>query len=194
MRELSEYLRRVAHHWRALVISAAGGVLGVVSAVTRWSPPPWIWVSLMLVGLVIAQFLAFRGLFRECRAQWPPPGKGLRRWKAGHNWPGQGHPTVFLWLYPPSGASDDDTIRCEVTWAGGGAVCQDNPVRPRTTGEYGAWFPSDFPAASPVMMDGPYTVVWTTRRNVPGLIMLRKHQFHVRHGEPEGGKTPPGTD
>jgi hypothetical protein len=101
--------------------------------------------------------------------------QGTPRLEAGHRWPGQPHPTVFVWLFPPPGASDDDTIQCQVTWPGGGtAVSRDNPVRPRRTGEYGAWYPAEFPAAPTMMMDGTYTVVWTTRRDVPGVRRLRE--------------------
>lgn len=187
-RSLSEYLRRAVHYWWALVVGVAGGLIGIASAVTGWSPPTWAWVALLLTGVVVAQFLAFHDLFQERRVQWPPPGKGLRAWKAGHVWAGQPAPNVFLWLLPPPGASDDDTVRCKVTSPGGSAgVSREDSGRRRRNGEYGVWYPTEFPSTPTVLMDGIYTVVWTTRRDVPGFRMLRKHRFRVRNGEPERG-------
>jgi hypothetical protein len=185
-RSLSEYFRRVGAHWWALIVGAAGGAAGIVSRVTGWSLPAWVWVTVLLAGVVVAQFLAFHDLFQERRSQWPPPGKGLRGWRAGHVWTGQPLPNVILWLLPPADASYDDTIRCEVTWPGGGAgVSRDDSGRRRRSGEYGVWYPTEFPSAPSMLMDGTYTVIWTSRRDVPGVRMLRKHRFRVQDGEPE---------
>lgn len=185
-RSLSEYLRRVVAHWWALVVGAAGGLVEIVSPVTGWSPPTWAWVTLLLGGVVVAQFLAFHDLFNERRVQWPPPGRGLRGWRAGHVWTDQSQSNcIFLWLLPPRGESDDDTIRCEVSAPGEVPVVSlDDPVRRRRNGEYAVCYPLTFQAPL-TLMDGTYIVVWTTRRNVPGFRMLRKHRFRVRDGEPE---------
>jgi hypothetical protein len=189
-RSLSEYLRRVGAHWWALAVGAAGGLVGIVTVVTGWSLPAWVWVTVLLAGVVVAQFLAFHDLFNERRAQWPPPGKGLRGWRAGHVWIGQPQTDIFLWLLPPPRASDDDTVRCGVSRPGEGAVVsRDDPVRLRRSGEYGVLYPSAF-QAPPAMMDGTYTVIWSTRRDILGIRMLRKHRFRVRDGQPERGAAP----
>lgn len=60
-----EHGRRVRQHWWALVIAGAGAVLGAIALAV---PAPangkpvvatWLWLALLLGGIIVAQFLSF---------------------------------------------------------------------------------------------------------------------------------------
>lgn len=65
-KSLKEYLPAVLHHWWAVAISGIGGLIGLLDIITPLVMPAWVWMGIAVLGLVIAQFLAFH-VIREAR-------------------------------------------------------------------------------------------------------------------------------
>lgn len=63
--DLAHYLRHVWRHWRTLVIGGVGGFLMVLALFTSINIPLWLGVTIVIVGLSVAQFLAFRDMKQE---------------------------------------------------------------------------------------------------------------------------------
>ena len=61
----AEYFRHVWSHWWSLVVGAVGGVLTVLSLLTSIAVPLWLGITILVLGLVVAQALAFRDLQGE---------------------------------------------------------------------------------------------------------------------------------
>jgi hypothetical protein len=70
---LREHVWRVRQRWAALVVSSVGGVLGLIAltvppidgAHPHAFIPTWLWVGLLVGGIVVAQFLAFHDVRKE---------------------------------------------------------------------------------------------------------------------------------
>jgi hypothetical protein len=62
---LGEYAQHVWRHWWSVVVGAAGGVLFLVSLFVSISIPTWLGASILVVGLSIAQSLAFKDMRQE---------------------------------------------------------------------------------------------------------------------------------
>jgi hypothetical protein len=64
-----EYLGAVLRHWFLLVVAVVGGILGFIDLVVHGGPtiPVWLWVTIMMAGLVVAQFLAWTDMRTEWR-------------------------------------------------------------------------------------------------------------------------------
>jgi len=61
---IKEYICAVFHWWWIIVIGIAGGIGGYVLKI--WPEFPisrWVWISLPVLGLIIAQFLAYKELW-----------------------------------------------------------------------------------------------------------------------------------
>jgi hypothetical protein len=56
----TEYGRHVWRYWWLVVVGGVGGVLSLVSLVASIVIPTWLGVVVLLVGLSVAQFLAFK--------------------------------------------------------------------------------------------------------------------------------------
>ncbi len=70
-RSLQEHGQKLLRWWWALVVSGIGGVLGLI-AITVPSPkegrvliPTWLWVTLLVGGIFVAQFLTFHDVRKE---------------------------------------------------------------------------------------------------------------------------------
>jgi hypothetical protein len=62
---VKEYIPAVLKKWQGLVISFAG-IIGIILNIwQRLVVPVWAWVVIIIVGLIIAQFLAFHELRRK---------------------------------------------------------------------------------------------------------------------------------
>lgn len=62
---VKEYVPAVLKKWQGLVISLAG-IIGII--INIWQGlvvPSWVWVVIIIVGLIITQFLAFHELRRK---------------------------------------------------------------------------------------------------------------------------------
>lgn len=66
-KSLKQYLIGVLRWWWFLVISVGGGGLGVASIVSgeAFTVPIWVWVPIIVLGLSVAQFLAFHRVREE---------------------------------------------------------------------------------------------------------------------------------
>jgi hypothetical protein len=69
LRGLREHARRVFQRGWTVVVSGIGGALGLVSLATTPAKgpfvPTWLWISLLVGGILIGQFLAFRDVRKE---------------------------------------------------------------------------------------------------------------------------------
>jgi hypothetical protein len=65
LRDLADYLLHVWKHWRSLIIGGVGGILTVLALVTSFLIPPGVGIAILIVGLFLAQFLAFRDMKQE---------------------------------------------------------------------------------------------------------------------------------
>ena len=61
----TEYVRHVWKHWWVVVVGGVGGILTAVSLVASIIVPTWLGVAVLLLGLSVAQFLAFKDLWHE---------------------------------------------------------------------------------------------------------------------------------
>jgi hypothetical protein len=74
-----EYVPAVLKKWQGLVISLAG-IIGIILNIWQWLVvPTWVWVVIIIVGLIIAQFLAFHE-FRKKQAK--PPENWVNAYEA----------------------------------------------------------------------------------------------------------------
>jgi hypothetical protein len=76
---VKEYVPAVLKKWQGLVISLAG-IIGII--INIWQGlvvPSWVWVVIIIVGLIITQFLAFHELRRK---QAKPPKNWINAHKA----------------------------------------------------------------------------------------------------------------
>jgi len=78
---VKEYLPAVWKRWRALVISLVGIIGIIINIWQELAVPIWVWVAIIIVGLFIAQFLAFHKL-REQQAK--PPKNWIEAYKSRH--------------------------------------------------------------------------------------------------------------
>ena len=68
---VNEHLGLVAKRWWALVVTGAGGVLGLIALtvpshkVGQPLVPTWLWLTLLFGGVIVAQFLAFHDVRKE---------------------------------------------------------------------------------------------------------------------------------
>jgi hypothetical protein len=60
-----EFGRRVLHHWWWLIVSAAGGIYTLAAVFADITIPTWVGVLLMVLGLFVAQLLAFREVAKQ---------------------------------------------------------------------------------------------------------------------------------
>ena len=78
---VKEYVPAVLKKWQGLVISFAG-IIGIIINIWQWLVvPTWVWVVIIIVGLIITQFLAFHELRRK---QTKPPKNWIDAHKAIH--------------------------------------------------------------------------------------------------------------
>jgi hypothetical protein len=78
---VKEYVPAVLKKWQGLVISLAG-IIGII--INIWQElvvPSWVWVIIIIVGLFIAQFLAFHEIRKK---QATPPKNWIDAYKARH--------------------------------------------------------------------------------------------------------------
>lgn len=195
---LWNYGQRVARHWIAVAVT--GGVAaaaGVISAVAGVTLPPAAWILLLLIGVSVAQALAFVDLWEEHIPTWPPSGRGRKGWSAGHYWEQGRSPDdcIFLWLIPVARSTARLSIACQVDGPRTRAVAQTivQPGQAIANGVpnpfFSACFPSGFPSAGS-LSDGVYTIVWTASTVVGGHELLRRSSFRVRNGIPDRGSLP----
>jgi len=63
-RIIIDYICGVLHWWWVIVIGIGGGVGSYILLIRPGFPiPSWLWISLPILGLIIAQFLAYKGLW-----------------------------------------------------------------------------------------------------------------------------------
>jgi hypothetical protein len=68
---IKEYVLDVLHWWWVIVIGIAGGIGGCVLKIWPEFPiPQWVWISLPVLGLIIAQFLAYKKLWIKLEKNW----------------------------------------------------------------------------------------------------------------------------
>jgi len=62
---VKEYVPAVLKKWQGLIISLAG-IIGIIINIWQWLiVPTWVWIVIIIVGFIIAQFLAFHELRRK---------------------------------------------------------------------------------------------------------------------------------
>jgi hypothetical protein len=61
----AEYARYVGRRWWFVVVGVVGGVLTVVALVASIVIPTWLGIVILVVGLSVAQFLAFKDMRGE---------------------------------------------------------------------------------------------------------------------------------
>jgi hypothetical protein len=66
----SEYRTAVLAHWKAVLITwaAAAGILAGISVVSALRWPLWLWVLVLALGLIVAQFRAWQEQHDQARA------------------------------------------------------------------------------------------------------------------------------
>lgn len=62
---VKEYAPAVLKKWQGLVISLAGIAGIIITVLQELVIPSWVWVVIIIAGLIIAQFLAFHELRRK---------------------------------------------------------------------------------------------------------------------------------
>jgi hypothetical protein len=76
---VKEYVPAVLKKWQGLVISLAG-IIGITLNIWKWPDvPAWVWIVIIVIGLIIAQFLAFHELRKK---QAKPPKNWIDAHKA----------------------------------------------------------------------------------------------------------------
>ncbi len=79
---VKEYVRAVGKRWWVLVVGVCLPIIGIIlDAWQELAIPNWVWFVIIIVGLVIASFLAFHELRRK---QAPPPANWIDAHKARH--------------------------------------------------------------------------------------------------------------
>ena len=61
---LKEYLKELLRHYWTLGVGTVGGLIGLcLDIFTALTIPPWIWTTLFVVALLIAQFLVYYDVY-----------------------------------------------------------------------------------------------------------------------------------
>jgi hypothetical protein len=78
---VKEYVPAVLKKWQGLVISLAG-IIGIILNIWKLPDvPTWVWIVIIVIGLIIAQFLAYHELRKK---QAKPPKNWIEAYKAIH--------------------------------------------------------------------------------------------------------------